>query len=385
MFIFFVLAASLQAVAHEKWAAVVDAGSSGCRVHLYAYDPCFKTIPKIRAAKEAVGRPKKVTPGLSSFAGNYMALVEYLSEIKSELEEKIAHHDVSLPDVEMYFLATGGVRLLPSDEQIRLVMAVEEILSSFGFRTIHVDRIEGKQEGLFAWVAANYLQGHFDDPDTNPKVGVIDFGGASIQVAFAPKETPAEHAQSVSIGGRDHLLYVYSYDGFGGFRAREKWLHASCEAPGNFDECRSHLVHVLKSANKDRPKTGLDGVYQPDLSGEFLGLEHLFEASKQGQIEYLSPEHLSEAGRRACLSDAESKALRLGSTSLCFDFAYFSALFFGEGPNSSFDGLGFSRSEKYLKPVDIIDGQNAVWPLGYLVFRLAGTVQTDKDYSHEKQ
>jgi Golgi apyrase len=63
---------------------------------------------------------------------------------------------------------------------------------------LHVQVIPGETEGLYGWIAANYLLGGFDQPDKHDHgkghntYGFLDMGGASAQIAFAPNATEAE-------------------------------------------------------------------------------------------------------------------------------------------------------------------------------------------------
>lgn len=48
--------------------------------------------------------------------------------------------------------------------------------------------LSGEEEGAFGWLALNQLQAEISpDPDTT--LGALDFGGASMQIAFVPRET----------------------------------------------------------------------------------------------------------------------------------------------------------------------------------------------------
>lgn len=84
--------------------------------------------------------------------------------------------------------------------------------------------------GVYAWITANYLLGLIgeDAPVTASTLAVMDLGGASTQIVFAPtfpnpeKDTLVEgdHKYALTFGGREFTLYQHSYLGYGLMRAR---------------------------------------------------------------------------------------------------------------------------------------------------------------------
>jgi len=107
--------------------------------------------------------------------------------------------------------------------------------------------IPGETEGLYGWIAANYLLGGFDDPSSHNHgkghhtYGFLDMGGASAQIAFAPNATEAEkHANDLkllrlrTIDGQlqEHKVFVTTWLGFGANEARRRYVEALEEAVG---------------------------------------------------------------------------------------------------------------------------------------------------------
>ena len=84
--------------------AIVDAGSTGSRLHIYAYD-LDKTNTAINI-KELWS--KKIKPGLATVDANQATLDAYLTTLFSSAPE------ANLP---VYFYATAGMRLLPQPKQ----------------------------------------------------------------------------------------------------------------------------------------------------------------------------------------------------------------------------------------------------------------------------
>ena len=48
--------------------------------------------------------------------------------------------------------------------------------------------IDGRMEGVYGWIAVNYMLGRFDhnfvEPNRQPTVGALDMGGASTQITY---------------------------------------------------------------------------------------------------------------------------------------------------------------------------------------------------------
>ena len=89
--------------------------------------------------------------------------------------------------------------------------------------------MDGKDEGVYAWITANYLLGTIkaSTPPDTPTCAVLDLGGASTQIVFEPvfassdmRLEEGEHKYDLQFGGRSHVLYQHSYLGYGLMRAR---------------------------------------------------------------------------------------------------------------------------------------------------------------------
>ena len=114
----------------------------------------------------------------------------------------------------------------------------------------HVRVIPGEVEGLYGWVAANYLIGGFDLPKEHANgkdhhtYGFLDMGGASAQIAFAPNATEAErHANDLkllrlrTVDGTpaEYKVFTTTWLGFGVNEARKRYVEALQKATGAID------------------------------------------------------------------------------------------------------------------------------------------------------
>lgn len=99
----------------NRYAIIVDAGSSGSRLFVYripTHENGDNSLPPITLCLDAEGKPltKKVNPGLSSFASDPSSAQAYISGLLSIAAHNIPRQYHSVTPV--YILATAGMRLL---------------------------------------------------------------------------------------------------------------------------------------------------------------------------------------------------------------------------------------------------------------------------------
>lgn len=115
---------------------------------------------------------------------------------------------------------------------------------------LHIQVIPGETEGLYGWIAANYLLGGFDSPEAHTHgkghhtYGFLDMGGASAQIAFAPNATEAaKHAEDLKLlrmrtlngAPMEYRVFVTTWLGFGVHEARRRYVEALLDASGTHD------------------------------------------------------------------------------------------------------------------------------------------------------
>ena len=248
--------------AHRKYLAVIDAGSSGSRLHIYSW----READWERAERKGKGLPLdvlpsvekgtwegselpwqvKIEPGLSSFAGRENELRAYLEKMFAHIIEVVPAY--AIPSTPVHILATAGMRMLPIDTQQAILAETCRVLREHPFSTAstssdglcggQVRIITGEEEGLFGWTAINYLMDGFSNSTT---FGFLDMGGASTQIAFEPDEhvsqEPGAGAAQVNHGMFDvtirrldatevqHHVFVTTFLGFGTNAARERYVN----------------------------------------------------------------------------------------------------------------------------------------------------------------
>lgn len=185
--------------------AVVDAGSTGSRLHIYAYDlNTFKEPINIEQIWS-----KSITPGFASLEAREAVIQSYLNLLFGGMPEQ------NLP---VYFYATAGMRLLSEPKQVD---RFDELRRWFDvhpeWRLIQARTITGREEGVFAWLAINYQLGALTENNTT-MAGVMDIGGASVQVAFPVydrSDINSDDLIELSIYGRSLTLFTHSFLGLG--------------------------------------------------------------------------------------------------------------------------------------------------------------------------
>ncbi|KAK0627707.1 nucleoside phosphatase family-domain-containing protein [Immersiella caudata] len=237
----------------SRWGVILDAGSSGTRLHIYQWkDPEkarkkasaeeLRSLPKLVTEKKWT---KKIRPGVSTFGEKPKDVgPEHLNDLVQHALKYIPEDKIQ--DTPIFLMATAGMRLLPKVQQTGLTREICSYLQqntkfSLPDCGLHIQVIPGETEGLYGWIAANYLLGGFDRPDAHKHgkghhtYGFLDMGGASAQIAFAPNATEAEkHANDLKLlrlrtldgAPAEYRLFTASWLGFGVNRAREAFVEA---------------------------------------------------------------------------------------------------------------------------------------------------------------
>lgn len=83
-------------------------------------------------------------------------------------------------------LATAGMRLLPYQNKIDIIEKLKlELPKRVKTKIIKIKIISGRMEGVYEWVANNYLQGKMNKQKQITKTkGIIELGGASLQIVY---------------------------------------------------------------------------------------------------------------------------------------------------------------------------------------------------------
>lgn len=204
------------------------------------------SLPKLETKKKWT---LKIKPGVSTF-GDHPGDVgrDHLQELFDHALSIVPEDQVE--DTPIFLMATAGVRLLEPMKQKALLSEVcsyarKHTKFSLPECDLHIQVIPGETEGLYGWIAANYLLGGFDSPKQydhgkgHHTYGFLDMGGASAQIAFAPNATEAErHANDLkllrmrTIDGKkaEYKVFTTTWLGFGVNQARQRYVQALVDA-----------------------------------------------------------------------------------------------------------------------------------------------------------
>ncbi|XP_024007324.1 probable apyrase 6 isoform X2 [Eutrema salsugineum] len=360
-----------------RYSVVIDGGSTGTRIHVFGYriesgEPVFE----FRGANYA---SLKLHPGLSAYAddpdGASVSLTELVEFAKGRIPKGM------WKETEVRLMATAGMRLLEVSVQANILKVTRRVLMSSGFmfRDEWASVISGSDEGVYAWVVANFALGSLGG-DPLKTTGIVELGGASAQVTFVSSEPmPPEFSRTISFGNVSYNLYSHSFLHFGqnaaheklwsslvskdqnsgqgiftdpcapkgydpdrntqkrlsGFLSEESRLLASFQAGGNYSECRAAALTILQEGNEkcSYQHCSIGSTFTPKLRGRFLATENFFYTSKffgLGEKAWLS--NMISAGERFCGEDWSK--LRVKDPSLeeddllryCFSSAYIVSL-----------------------------------------------------------
>uniref|UniRef100_A0A7E4VR02 Nucleoside-diphosphatase mig-23 n=1 Tax=Panagrellus redivivus TaxID=6233 RepID=A0A7E4VR02_PANRE len=232
------------------FAAVIDAGSTGTRLHLFEFK--HSTDETANAPFELVREVfKEVKPGLSAFASHpekaAASVRVLLTRAKEVIPERLYVHSPVIVQ------ATAGLRLLPGDRAEKILDAVRKEVDASGLLVGDeaVGILSGKDEGIFGWFTLNFLTGRLSFTSkpgdaSDLTAAALDLGGGSTQLTFNQRaDTSEDRTHVVSIFGREFELYTHSYLGNGLVSARlgiasllgtdstnKNQLRTHCMAPG---------------------------------------------------------------------------------------------------------------------------------------------------------
>nr|XP_019009944.1 uncharacterized protein I206_05506 [Kwoniella pini CBS 10737]OCF48725.1 hypothetical protein I206_05506 [Kwoniella pini CBS 10737] len=308
-------------------ALVIDAGSSGSRLQIYSWrDPDLERAEILQEVSQAIKTPeslgksrwwwksnyrgkgkesehlmeskalrrlvrvgkgvegedwvKRVEPGISTVRPE--EIPQYLAPLLSHALRHIPPSQHS--STPIYILATAGMRLLPESTREAILKASCELIkdeypfmvegpSSSGPCGENVRVISGEEEGMWGWVAVNYLMDGFDINHHSPTFGFLDMGGASTQLAFSPSPNeialsnfPEEELHKIQLrllSGEnvEWPVFVASWLGFGTNKARERYLN--------------YLIENWKIENKDFEISGTE--FQQSIKDPCLPLNLEYE------------------------------------------------------------------------------------------------------------
>ncbi|KAI9891193.1 MAG: Guanosine-diphosphatase [Vezdaea aestivalis] len=218
-----------------QYALMIDAGSTGSRIHVYRFNNCGPT-PELESEEFAMTEKRKGGSGLSSYKADSEGAAKSLDPLLAVAMEHVPDPLKSCTPIAVK--ATAGLRLLGNEMSGKILAAVRNRLeTAYPFPVLSDERggvqiMDGKDEGVYAWITTNYLLGKIGGPDKSPTAATFDLGGGSTQIVFQPTfssltggipETleDGDHKYELDFGGQKFVLYQHSHLGYGLMSARE--------------------------------------------------------------------------------------------------------------------------------------------------------------------
>ncbi|CAG8776178.1 14656_t:CDS:2 [Gigaspora margarita] len=206
-----------------QYALMLDAGSTGSRIHVYKFNYC-KESPEL---EDEIFH--HIQPGLSAYPDDTDAAARSLDVLLKVALDNVPeelHHCTPIA-----VKATAGLRLLGQEKSARILDAVHYHLeTNYPFYIIEdggVAIMDGKDEGVYAWITVNYLLEKIGSQEKLQTAAIFDLGGGSTQIVFEPEMTDGaevaegEHRYELEYGGHKYVLYQHSYLHYGLMEARK--------------------------------------------------------------------------------------------------------------------------------------------------------------------
>jgi guanosine-diphosphatase len=215
-----------------QYAIMIDAGSTGSRIHIYKFNNCGP----VPAYEYEVFR--MTHPALGMF-GHDPARAAKTLDILLDVAVRVIPSSLHLCTPVAVKVTTLGLRMIGFADSNAILSAVHSRLSEHYPFPIHhgtkgIAIMGSGEQGVFSWVTANYLLGVIGSVGGAASASshaVLDLGGASAQIVFEPtfdnngKLEPGEHKYDLDFLGTVHVLYQHSHIGLGLMRARAHVHH----------------------------------------------------------------------------------------------------------------------------------------------------------------
>jgi hypothetical protein len=348
--------------------AVVDAGSTGSRLHLFAYDVDKSNTPINITELWS----KKTKPAFAAVEANQNAINTYISTLFSGAP-------VQQP-VPVYFYATAGMRLIPQTTQKAYYQYLKNWFSNqTNWQLMDAKTITGTDEALYGWLSVNYYLDTLKSSSQHA-VGVLDIGGASTQIAFPLKHDSQNMLQGsqiqLTLYGQPIHLFVHSFLGLGQNEMGHQLLDStSCFANnyplpngerglGSTLECVEEISLLINGLHK------VNQVVQPVLSenptNSWYAIGGIVNLAESKPFEFLNKQlttqdFLQQANNLTCHQSWEELSRQFPGNehldSYCLLPAFYHALMV--------EGYGFSPDQTiHFMP----SSQNVDWTLGVVFY-----------------
>jgi len=221
--------------ATDKYAVVIDAGSTGSRVHVFEFD-----AKDMRLRKDTF---EAIKPGLSAYADDANAAADSLKALMKIAMDAVPESARATTSIQLR--ATAGLRLLPGQAAKDILAACAKLFASYPFMRDEnsISIMDGADEGAYQWLTMNYLLGNLapshapaatspDSANSIATVAAVDLGGGSVQFAYqvtpeTARKAPNGYVSKLQALGSTFDVYTRSHLGHGLMAARAAILNQS--------------------------------------------------------------------------------------------------------------------------------------------------------------
>lgn len=356
----------------NQYSIIVDAGSSGSRLHLLQYEK-NKRIPEIKDIFS-----EKVTPGLSSFADTPEKVGPYIQKIFDHAQEQLIALGVNPKEVTASLMATAGMRLVPEEKQAKIYASVNQFLKThYVFQIKKVETIPGEMEGLYGWLDVNYLAKTFQKHTKT--LGSLDVGGASTQIVYEVNDASRpDDVMTLALDGQQYKIFSKSFLNLGLNEARKQMNEGSnankCytnefplgSAKGEFDLkiCQASYEKIIDQKHVKDQLIAFDPSQQfVAYSGAFYNYSFfdLLQTLDQSSVEKRVHEYCGEKNWNWWKETFPKESLDF-LPNYCANLVYLDDLFYST--------YGIKGSN--LTVTDNIDQKDIDWTLGALLYQIIG-------------
>lgn len=207
--------------------AIIDAGSSGSRLYVYELNMTNKHLSVLCDGRES-------GEALSEIVKDQNRIDDFLSRVANAYEDEDGDND----KIQLYVLATAGMRGVDKNVANSFYQTIRtKAISLNKYELKDIMTISGRYEGFCAWIAANFKNGKIAIDASrglilkgadNPTYGILEIGGASMQIAFKADGNSADYISRDGLGS----IYSKSYLGCGVNSVFEKYKNND---PYNFN------------------------------------------------------------------------------------------------------------------------------------------------------
>lgn len=164
-----------------QYALMLDAGSSGSRIHIYKFKSYDDASGQLLVSPDLVDETFiPIKPGLSHFKDDPVAAAESLDQLLDKAVEQVPKELHAI--TPMALKATAGLRLIGEAKSNAILAQVRKHLSEkypFPIADIKapgvdgVSLMDGIDEGVYAWITVNYLSSRLGQSTKVPTIAIV--------------------------------------------------------------------------------------------------------------------------------------------------------------------------------------------------------------------